>query len=452
MSGSGAPGGVRRQRATPRSLALLATLVLLAFFAGARAGWGERELVDRIVAQVDDEAILLSDVLREMNLVRLQRGLGKLSESEQEQLFRQVLDSMIDDQLLIAQAKLSGFEVGEKELADSVDREMRSIKERLGGEEAYRRELERQNFTEVEVRDMHREQRRKQILAQRVIQSELRTKVTITADQVQQFYETQRDSVPPELLQAPTRVRLADILVLPRNEQQVEAARAKMNLVLQRLQQGEDFGAVAQEMSEWPTARSGGSLGKFRYGDFESDAFDETVSKLEPGQTSAVIETKFGLMLIKLESREGEIMTARHIVIKTDPDENARVAALERALELRRRASAGESFEALAREYSDDPLTRDKGGVVDDEWAIQDLRPEFRSAVDSLAVGEISNVLSTPNGFYILTVLERKDSKQLSFDEIQEPLKRYLEQREMEKRFRDYVAALRDKFYVHIKV
>jgi len=427
-------------------------LVGVALGGAAAPAGADREIVDRVVALVDDESILLSDVLREMNLVRMQRDLGEMSEAEQEQLFRQVLDGMVDDQLLVAQAKLKGYEVGEQELNDSVNREIKTIKERLGGEEAYQRELQRQGFSEAEVRDMHRDQRRKQILASRVIQSELRPRVSITSDQVRQFYDTQRDSVPAELLRTPARVRLADILVIPRNEEQAAAARTKMDQALERLRGGEDFAKVATEMSEWPTARNGGSLGKFRYGDFESDAFDEAVSKLQPGQTSAVIETKFGLMVIKLESREGDIMTARHIVIKMEPDENARVSALERALDLRRRALAGESFEALAKEYSDDPLTRDKGGVVDDEWEIEGLRPEFRSAVDSLGVGEISNVLSTTNGFYILKILQRTDSKETSFEEIREPLHRYLEQRELEKLFKTYVRELRQKFFVDIKV
>lgn len=411
----------------------------------------EREVVDRVVAQVDDQSILLSDVLREMNLLRLQRGLENLSVEQQEQLFHEVLDGMINDQLLVAQAKLKGFEVGEQELTKSVDEEMRSIKERFGGEENYRRELERQGFTEAEVRDMHRESKRKQILASRVIQSDLRTQVSITSDQVRNFYDTQRDSIPPELLQIPARVRLADILIIPQNEAQIKAARAKMDTVLQRLKQGEDFAQVAKEMSEWPTAQNGGFLGKFHYGDFESDAFDETVSKLEPGQVSDVIETRFGLMLIKLETRDGDEMTARHIVIKTEPDENAQVAALEKTIEIRRRLLAGESFEELAKQYSDDPLTRDKGGVVENDWAIADLRAEFQGAVDSLGVGEISQVLNTPNGFYILKVLSRTASRDVTFEDIQETLRRYLEQREMERLYNNYVANLRKKFYVDIK-
>ncbi len=423
--------------------------------AGATPGAAtpQRESVDRVVAQVDDEAILLSDVLREMNLVRLQRNLGNLTPDQQEALFRDILFSMIDDQLLVAQAKTRGFEVGERELSEAVDDQIRTIKERLGGEEEYRAELERQGFTEAEVRDMHREQRRKQILATRVIQTEVRRGVSITADQVRDFFETQRDSIPPELLRSPETVRLADILIAPRvDDEQLQSARARMNLAARRIAEGEDFAAVAQEMSEWPTARNGGFLGKFRYGDFDSERFDETVSKLEPGEVSDIVETKFGLMIVKLESREGDIMTARHIVVKTSMNEDAKVEALNRALEIRRRILAGESFQDLARSYSDDPLTKDQGGVLEDAWAVDELRPQFKAAIDSVEVGGISDVVSTPNGFYIFKVLERTQPETQTYEQIELPLRRYLESRALEQKYREYVEKLRDTFYVDVKV
>jgi peptidyl-prolyl cis-trans isomerase SurA len=445
-------GTVRRKaRAWVRATRMLGALgAVLAVAGPVRA---DREVVDRVVAMVDDEAILLSDVVREMNLARLQRNLDKLDAKQQEALFRQVLDGMINDQLLVAEAKQKGFEVGEQELNDAVEEQIRGIKDRLGGEERYREELAKQGFTEAEVRDMHREQRRKQILASRVIQSELRSKISITGDQVRSVWETQRDSIPPELLHTSTRVHLADILVTPRvDEKRMQEARAKINLALARLEKGEDFATVAAEVSEWPTAKAGGLLGKFRYGDFESDSFDDAVRKLEPGETSGILETKYGLMVVKLESRDGDVMTARHIVIKTEIDENAKVAALEHALELRRRVLAGESFEDLARRYSDDPLTKDKGGLVEEEWSVEDLRPEFRGAIDSTRVGEVSSVVSTTNGYYLFKILERTDSHATTLDEVREPLTRFLEQRELERRYRTYVAELRKKFYVDVKV
>lgn len=419
--------------------------------------WGpslhaEREVVDRVVAIVDDHAILLSDVLREMNLARLQRDLRNLSEAEQQQLFKQVLEDMIDDQLLVAQAKVKGFEVGDQELQDAVDEAIRAIKQRIGSEELYRAELERQGLTEAEVRDMHREQRRKQILASRVIQSELRSKIAVSDDQVEQFWVTQHDSLPDELKFTPETVQLAHILTIPSTEDLEVKVRARMDSILARVNAGEDFAAVAQQVSEWPTAQRGGDLGDFRYGDFNSDDFDAAVSKLQPGEISAPFETRFGLMIVKLEARNGDVMRARHIVLKMEPSENAQVAALEQAQEIRRRAVAGESFEELARTYSDDPNSRDRGGVLENEWATDDLLPEFRAPIAALEIGGISDVVKSPNGFHVFKLLTRTSSRQTTLADVREPLRRYLEQIELEKRFDTYVNELRKQFYVEIRV
>src|SRR5207302_2878779 len=137
------------------------------------------------------------------------------------------------------------------------------------------------------------------------------------------FYQTNADSIPPELRRTVEKLHLAHILIVPHpDEKKLKAAQAKIARAQKRLAAGEDFAKVARELSEWPTAQNGGSLGAFRYGDFESQAFDAAVSKLQPGQVSDVIETRFGegagsqLQIIKLESRNGDEMTARHIVVK----------------------------------------------------------------------------------------------------------------------------------------
>jgi peptidyl-prolyl cis-trans isomerase SurA len=438
------------QRLTWRRLAVAALALCMALPLAARA---ERELVDRVVAMVDDEAILLSEVLQEMNLVRMQRNLGKLSEEDQQRLFQSVLQSMISDQLLVAQAKAKGISVTDEELRDAVDESIRDIKQNMGGEERYRSELQKQGFTEAEIRDLHREQKRKQILASRLIQSDVRRGIAVTDDQVRTFYDTQKDSVPPELLATPAKVKLEHILIAPRPDaKRVAVARGKIDAAKKRVAAGEDFATVAKQVSEWPTAANGGSLGSFRYGDFESDVFDEAVSKLEPGQVSDVIETRFGLQIVKLETRKGDEMTARHIVIKLEPSEDDGVRALEQAKSLRQRALAGENFEELARTYSDDPNTRDKGGLVEQELETTEIVPEFRAAIDSVAVGGLTEVVRSTNGLHIFKVVSRSDSRVASFDDIKEPLRRYLEQREVEKRYRAYLEDLRKKFNVDVKV
>jgi peptidyl-prolyl cis-trans isomerase SurA len=413
----------------------------------------QREAIDRVVAQVDEEFILLSEVLQEMNLVRMQQKLERMTESEQQELFTRVLNDMIDDQLLVVAARDKGFEPGDQEVQAEVDKRVASIKQNLGGEETYRQELERQGLNEADVRDMHREQALKQILAARIIERELRSKVHITDDQVLMFYQTNRDSLPPELLRSPEKLRLAHIMTVPRTEDsRAEDAAKKANDALQRVRGGEDFGAVAKEVSEWPNASRGGDLGEFGYGDFNLDTFDEVLSNLKPGETSDVFETGIGYMLVQLDSREGDKMRARMIVMKTDPGEGAVDEALERAQEILTRIKRGESFEELAARYSDDPTTRDNGGELEEELAPSDVRPEFRNAIATLGTGEVSDVVRISTGFHIIKVIGRTQSRDNNYEDIEAALRRFLEQRELESLFTNYVRDLRSRYYVSIQV
>lgn len=441
---------VRRCSAVTVTTALVILTLLATLPPHARA---QRQMVDRVVAIVDDESILLSEVLQEMNLIRMQRNIGQMSQADQEKLFHSVLESMIDDQLIVAQARAKDIQVTDDEVRDAVDDELRRIKENLGGEEKYRAELQRQGLTEADLRDLHMDQKRKQILGARLIQAEIRRNINISDDEVRQFFESKPDSIPKDLVQSPATVRLAHILIAPRPDPaQVAAARAGIETAKKRIEAGEDFATVAKEVSQWPTAASGGYLGSFRYGDFGSDAFDEAVAKLEPGEASDIIETRFGLQIVKLESRKGDEMTGRHIVFKLEADEDAQVRALDLAQSLLQRAQAGEDFQELARTYSDDTNTRDNGGIVDQELPVSDLVPEFRAAIDSVPVGGVSKVVQSQNGFHFFKVLARSDAHTVSFDEIREPLRRYLEQVEVEKRYRDYLVKLHEKFVVDIKV
>ena len=418
----------------------------------ARGNCAERQLVDRIVALVDDEPILLSEVVQEMNLVRLQRQLGDLSAEQQKQLYQNVLDDMINDQLLVVQAKAKGYEVSEDELRQSVDEAVRSIKERLGGEEQYRAELQKQGLTEIEVRDMHKDQKRKQILAGRVVQSEIRKQVEISDAAVQAQWDTQRDSIPEEIMSTPEKLKLEHLLVAAQPDpQRVAAARAKIEAAQKRVAAGEDFAAIATAVSEWPTAQNGGYLGAFRYGDFESTAFDEAVAKLAPGQVSDVISTRYGLQIVKLETRNGDEMTARHIVAKLETSDDDQVRALNKALALRERVLKGESFEDLARAESDDPNTRDKGGMVEQEIQSSELIPEFRTALDSVQVGSVTRVVRSIQGYHLFKLLARSDAHAATFDDVKDTLRRWMEQRQLEIRYRTYIADLRKKFHVDVK-
>ncbi len=90
--------------------------------------------------------------------------------------------------------------------------------------------------------------------------------------------------------------------------------------------------------------------------------------------------------------------------------------------------------------------------MLEDAWAVSELRPQFKAAIDSTAVGDISEIVNTPNGFYIFKVLQRNRSEETSYEQIEEPLRRFLESRALETKYREYVDELRETFYVDIKV
>jgi peptidyl-prolyl cis-trans isomerase SurA len=254
-------------------------------------------------------------------------------------------------------------------------------------------------------------------------------------------------------LRSPEKLRLAHILTIPRTEDsRAEAAADMANDALRRIRGGEDFGAVAKEVSEWPNASRGGDLGEFGYGDFNLDGFDEVLSNLKPGETSDVFETGIGYMIVQLDSREGDKMRARMIVMKTDPGEGAVDDALARAQEIHTRIKRGESFEELAARYSDDPGTRDNGGELEQEWVPSDLLPEFREAITGLGAGEVSEVVQSVNGFHIIKVIGRTQSRDNNYEDIEAALRRFLEQRELESLFTNYVRDLRSRYYVSIQV
>ena len=118
---------------------------------------------------------------------------------------------------------------------------------------------------------------------------------------------------------------------------------------------------------------------------------------------------------------------------------------------MRRRILKGESFEELARTNSDDSNTRDAGGLVEGEWKRDELRPEFRAPLDSTAVGGVTSVIRTEAGFHLFKVIGRTTSEIASYEQIQPGLRRWLEQRAFENRYRTYLENLRKNFHVDVK-
>ena len=114
---------------------------------------------------------------------------------------------------------------------------------------------------------------------------------------------------------------------------------------------------------------------------------------------------------------------------------------------MRDRAAAGENFEELAAEYSDDSETKDTGGFVGD-LEIGNLDPQYKEALSGLEPGEVSQVLTTAHGFQILKLTARTIGRPPDLEEAREWIRSVLESRRREELFQEWLTVARDEIYI----
>ena len=157
-----------------------------------------------------------------------------------------------------------------------------------------------------------------------------------------------------------------------------------------------------------------------------------------------------------------EMVRASHILISTkdpmdmnpnfsqrkDLPDSEKAAKRKQAEDLLKRARAGEDFAKLAKEYSDDPGSKDKGGEY--TFPRGQMAPEFEAAAFSLKTNEISDLVTTQFGYHIIKLSEKIPAKQVEFDKVKDRIKSYLAQQEIGKKAPDFFAKLKKDANVEI--
>jgi len=111
----------------------------------------------------------------------------------------------------------------------------------------------------------------------------------------------------------------------------------------------------------------------------------------------------------------------------------------------------GKSFESVAKDYSDDTKSAAAGGDIGYVKKV-DLIPQLRAAVVFLAPGVYSSIITTPYGFHILKLVEKKKGETLTFEMARDSIHEKIVQAESEKRYKDYVGKLRKGSYIEVKI
>ncbi len=257
------------------------------------------KVIDRVVAVVNNEPILLSEVDSKckyaLEQVPASMSLDKAAE-ERRKIRLDTLDTIIDETLMQQQIKKHHIEVKDEE----VERYISMIKsEHNLTDEQFAMALKQEGMTMESFKARQRKQIEKQKLLGREIQSKLKVSEKDIEQYYRQHYMTEAGS---------EKVKASHILfsVPPdATKEQQEAIYKKAKEVLAKLRAGADFAEMAKKYSDDPSASTGGDLGWFRRGDMVA-SFEKAAFSLKKGQVSDLVKTRFGYHIIMVKDRASD--------------------------------------------------------------------------------------------------------------------------------------------------
>ncbi len=355
--------------------------------------------VDRIVAVVDKEIITEADLQERLTYIAIQNRMDPKTPG----LRKQVLDGMIADKLVLAQAIIDSVNVTDEEVTRMLDQQFQNFIRQAGSEQ----QLEKVYGKPIaRMKREYKPEMRKQLLIQRVRQQR-EANIQITRREAEEFYESYKDSLP----KVPEELDLSHIFIIPKPDSALEEqSRKKLNAIRDSIVAGGDFAGFARRYSQDGSAPSGGDLGWAKRGVVFVPEFEEAVFALKEKEISPVVKTEFGFHLIQLLERRGESVHARHILFRTEKGPASDTAAVVRLREIRDRALKGESFAELARKYSEDEDTKSVGGDLG-TVAVDQLEADFAPVVKDLKPGEICQPhrvsLKSSYGYQIVLLKKR---------------------------------------------
>ena len=375
-------------RFTPnRTLIFLAVLISSFFISSAYSQ--KQQVVDEIIAKVDNYIILESDLAiayREY----LSRGNNKNDASK-----CNVLEGLVVNKLLLAKAEIDSVVVPDAQVDAQLDSRLNVMINQIGSvekiEEYYGKSLDE---FKVEIRGDIKEQ-----MVMGEMQRTITSEIEVTPREVQKFFKNiPRDSLPFYS----TQVQVGQIVKYPEMSREAKASiKARLNGLRERILEGEDFSQIAKLYSQEPGAKqSGGNLGYFKRGQLAPE-YEAAALKLKKGEISKPVETDFGFHIIELIDRRGNEFNTRHILIRPSFTKQDMARATNYLDSLRTVILADSiSFESAAKEYSDDMNTSSSGGYFLDpesqgtKISVEELEPNVFFTIDTMQIGSITKPIT----------------------------------------------------------
>ncbi len=278
--------------------ALLVACIVIGLTSSGTLGAQETEVVDRIVAVVNNEIITLYDLNRAFapyagNI----RALKYPPEKERQTLFQvrqDILDQLIDSLLADQQGKRGQITVSQKEIDNTIERLKES---RQFTDEQLRQGLASQGMTMEE----YRKEVEEQLMRTKLVNREVKSKIVITQEDIKDYYERHREKYAGE-----KKYHLWNLFIkVSSNSDDSEnnAARNQMEANLVKLKQGRSFESLIDDLKNFPSAMQGTDLGLYRLAEL-SEQLRQVVKNMKAGEFSALLASNFGYQIIYVQNIE----------------------------------------------------------------------------------------------------------------------------------------------------
>ena len=423
-----------------RSALALLSAPLLALFFWPSVASSQITVLDQIVAIVDDDIILTSELQERVQGVRSTMESRGVEVPSDDVLIRETLDRLILDSIQLQLANRYGVRIPDQQLDEAMTRLAQQNNLTL---EQFRTALEQSGQSYAAAREGLRDD----LAIQRVQQGNVMRNINISEQEIDNFLTTEEGEAmtQPEyrVVQALLSINRGD------NEAEVAAKDAFINEVLSNIQSGQPFEQSVSGTE--PYAFTGGDLGWRNLGDIPS-MFVDVVPTLAVGEVTKV-RSSSGFHLVYLaDANGGEQLVrqtdVRHILVKPTEVLNEQ-AAEDLAAELRARAEAGEEFGELARRYSDDIGSAAEGGELG--WTNPgQMVPEFEATMAGTAEGSISRPFRSEFGWHILEVRGRRD-KDFSEEVRRNQVAGYIREQKYQEELDAWLRKIREEAFVDIK-
>ena len=390
------------------------------------------EVLDRIAVIVDDGVIMESQITKTLADVSKRYDDQNIPPPPADILLEQVTEKLIIEELQLQMADRAGVRISDAELNLTLSR--LAANNQLSLEEFV--VFVEENGDSYE--DL-REQMRREMRIQRIQRGRVNSSIDITEKEFESFLATDEtlSALDPELL-------VRQILV---------KNLSTANEIIELLDNGSDFAEIAKEKSISSNAQTGGLLNWRKAVDMP-ELFEKALVDQSIGFISEPLESGSGYHILKLEDKRGEFVQfedqwqSRHILLIPSAIRTVNDTELE-LNNIRQRVIDGESFESLAKEFSEDPGSALQGGDLG--WlGLGVLAEEFEATMLEMEIGEISPVFQTEFGFHFLEVLAKR-SHELTDDLIKDRAYSILYARKFDEELENTLRSMRAEAFVEFK-